>query len=258
MSILNVFPLFLLILVRVTSFLVTMPIFSYRTVPGMVKIGLGVLISLLIDMTLFESQSVPFDGTFILLVMKEALVGLSMGFVAGVLTYAVQLAGSFIDLQMGFAIANVISPENGTTTPLTGQLLYMLQLLFFLGVNAHHMLLSGLMYSFSLIPPDHLAVNLASGNTAEFVARLTGQMFVIGMQLAMPIVGCLFLVDVAVGLIARTVQQVNVFVVGLPLKIIVGFLIMLVVFPAFIGLFRFIFESMTQIFSTYLNLLGGS
>lgn len=256
MSILNVIPVFLLVFVRVVSFFVTMPVFSYRTIPARVRIGLAAALSLLIDVTVFKSQTIPLDGTFVLLIIKEALVGLSMGFVAGVITYAVQLAGSFIDLQMGFAIANTISPENGASSPLTGQLIYMLQILFFLGVNAHHMLINGLLYSFKLIPLNELNVQLASGNTAEFMARLTAEMFVIAMQLAMPIIGCLFLVDIAVGLVARTVPQVNVFVVGLPLKIIVGFLIMLVVFPMFIGLFRIIFESMTEIFSNYMHLLG--
>ncbi|TGB00295.1 flagellar type III secretion system protein FliR [Sporolactobacillus shoreae] len=257
MQILNAIPVFLLVLVRVASFLVTMPIFSYRTIPNTAKIGFAVALSLLIDMTVFKSQVVPLNDSFVLLILKEALIGLSMGFVTGILTYAVQFGGSVIDLQIGFAIANTISPENGSATPLTGQLLYMLQILFFLGVDAHHMLLNGLMYSFNLFPVDRLAIHLASGNTAEFVGRLTAQMLVIGMQLAMPVVGCLFLVDVAIGLIARTVPQVNVFVVGLPLKIIVGFLIMLIVFPAFIVLFRVVFDSMTDAFSTYMRLLGG-
>ncbi|MDD9147050.1 MULTISPECIES: flagellar biosynthetic protein FliR [unclassified Sporolactobacillus] len=256
MSILNIIPVFLLVLVRIASFLATMPVFSYRTIPARTKIGLAVALSLLIDVTLFKNQTIPLDGTFFLLIIKEAVVGLSMGFVAAVITYAVELAGSFIDLQMGFAIANTISPENGVSSPLTGQLLSMLQVLFFLGVDAHHMLISGLMYSFKLIPLSSMNIHLASGNTVDFVARLTAQMFVIAMQLAMPIIGCLFLVDVAIGLVARTVPQVNVFVVGLPMKIIVGFLVMLIVFPMYIGLFRVIFDSMTDIFSNYMRLLG--
>ncbi|WP_100487696.1 flagellar biosynthetic protein FliR [Sporolactobacillus pectinivorans] len=258
MSILNAVPAFLLVLVRISSFLVTMPIFSYRTIPNTVKIGFALVLSLLIDVTLFKSQVIPLNGLFILLVMKEVLVGLAMGFVAGILTYAVQFGGAIIDLQMGFSIANTISPENGSATPLTGQLLYMLQILFFLGVGAHYMLLNGLMYSFSLFPLNSLNIQLANGNTVEFVTRLVAQMLLIGVQLAMPIVGCLFLVDIAVGLVARTVPQVNVFVVGLPLKIIVGFLMMLVVFPIFIVLFRVVFESTTDAFSTYMRLLGSS
>ncbi|WP_010630941.1 flagellar biosynthetic protein FliR [Sporolactobacillus vineae] len=258
MALLNALPAFLLILARVSSFIAVMPIFSYRTIPANVKIGLAAVLSILIDLTLFESQSVPLDDTFVLLIVKEVLVGLTMGFVAGILTYAVQFAGAVIDLQMGFAIANIISPENGSATPLTGQLLYLFQMLFFLGVDAHHMLLNGMMDSFRVIPLNSLNVSFGSGNLAEFLTRLTGQMLLIGVQLSLPIVGCLFLVDVAIGLIARTVPQVNVFVVGLPLKIIVGFILMLIVFPAFIVLFRFIFDSMTDAFSTIMQLLGSS
>ncbi|WKB34857.1 flagellar biosynthetic protein FliR [Terrilactibacillus sp. S3-3] len=179
-----------------------------------------------------------------------------MGFVAGLIVYAVQLAGAYIDLQMGFAIANTISPDNGVSSPITGQFLNALTLLFFLGVDAHHMLLNGILYSFRLVPLDSLAVHLSSGSTEQYVIRVFMQMVIISFQLAMPIVSCLFLVDVALGLVARTVPQVNVFVVGLPLKMIVGFAIMLIVFPMFISLFRVIFDSMTDIFSGYLQLLG--
>ncbi|EST13060.1 MAG: flagellar type secretion system protein FliR [Sporolactobacillus laevolacticus] len=256
LSLINAIPVFLLILARLTSFLVTMPIFSYRTIPAPVKIGLAAVLALLVDVTLFENQAVPLDGRFVLLILKEVLVGLTMGFVAGIITYAVQLAGAFIDMQMGFAIANVISPESGVPTPLTGQFLYVLQLLFFLGVNAHHMLINGILSSFQLIPLNSLGIAFNSGNTAEFVAQITAQMFLIAAQLAMPIVGCLFLVDIAVGLVARTVPQVNVFVVGLPLKVLAGFAVMLVVFPSLIGLFRIIFESMTSIFNNFMHLLG--
>lgn len=258
MAIFNMIPVFLLILVRVASCIVTMPIFAYRTIPAQVKIGLSVALAILIDLTVFKTQTVPLNASYILLVLKEAVIGFSMGFVASLLIYAVQFAGAIIDLQMGFAIANTISPENGMSTPITGQLLYMLQLLFFLGVNAHHMLLNGLFYSFTVLPLDKLTIHLTDGHPAAFVVNLTVQLFIIALQLAMPIIGCLFLVDIAVGIVARTVPQINVFVVGLPLKIIVGFLLMFLVFPAFILIFRFVFDSMTDALSTYINLLGSS
>ncbi|MCL1630870.1 flagellar type III secretion system protein FliR [Sporolactobacillus sp. CPB3-1] len=256
MSLVNALPLFLLILARTTSFIVTMPIFSYRTIPAPVKIGLAAVLALLVDVTFLNRMTVPIDDRFIFLIIKEVIVGLMLGFVAGIITYAVQLAGAFIDMQIGFAIANVISPESGIPSPLTGQFLYVLQMLFFLGVNAHHMLINGILFSFQVIPANELSVSFSSGSTAEFVAKVTAQLFLIAAQIAIPIVGCLFLVDVAVGLIARTVPQINVFVVGLPLKLLAGFAVILVVLPSFMGLFRIIFESMTTIFSDFMRLLG--
>ncbi|MFT8871351.1 MAG: flagellar biosynthetic protein FliR [Sporolactobacillus sp.] len=258
MVIFNAIPAFLLILVRIASFLVTAPIFSYRSIPAQVKIGLAVALSVLIDLTLFKATAVPLNADFILLVLKETLVGLSLGFVAAILMYAVHFAGSVIDLQMGFAIANTISPENNMSTPLSGQLFYMLELLFFFGVNAHYMLLSAAMDSFRIVPLTSMTVDLASGSVAELMTKLSADMLLIAMQMAIPIVGSLFLVDVAVGIVARTVPQINVFVVGMPLKIFIGFVLMLVVFPAYIGLFRFIFDTMTEALSSYLNVIGSS
>lgn len=257
MNIVNILPVYLLVLVRVASFFVTMPIFSYRTIPANLKIGLAAILALIVTTTLFNDQTIPLNSLFILLIIKEAIVGLSIGFVAGLLLYSVQLAGTFIDMQMGLSIANTINPENGVTSPISGQYLYTFTLLLFLALNGHHMLLNGVFYSFSLIPLDDLAIHITDGSTAHFVVTVFLQMIGIAFQLAMPIIGCLFLVDVALGVVARTVPQVNVFVIGLPLKILVGFILLLIIFPMYFVLFKHIFEAMTEAMTSYMTLLGG-
>ncbi|TCP30315.1 flagellar biosynthetic protein FliR [Scopulibacillus darangshiensis] len=256
MTILDALPIYLLVLVRLASFFVTMPVFAYRTIPGRVKVGLAAILALIVTTAIYHGEPVSLNAMYPLLVIKEAVVGLSIGFVAGLLLYAVQLAGAFIDLQMGFAIANTINPENGVTSPLTGQYLYIFALFFFLGVNGHHMLLNGILYSFNLVPLNGLSIQLTDGDTAHFVVTVFLQMAGIAFQLAMPLIGCLFLVDVALGIVARTVPQVNVFVVGLPLKILVSFILLLIVFPMFFVLFKSIFEDMTEAMVSYMKLLG--
>ncbi|MDJ1631653.1 flagellar biosynthetic protein FliR [Bacillus velezensis] len=91
---------------------------------------------------------------YMLLVIKEAVVGLSLGLIAFMMLTAIQIAGSFIDFQMGFSIANVIDPQSGTQSPLIGQFVYTLALLFMLSINAHYLLLDGIYYSFQYIPLD--------------------------------------------------------------------------------------------------------
>lgn len=250
-------PTFLLILVRVSSFFVTAPIFSYRTIPSSLKIGLSVFLAL-IEMISLNINTIPLNGDFVLLVLKEAIVGLSIGFIAGIIFYSIQVAGAFIDTQMGFAIANVIDPQSGISSPITGQVLYVFALLFLLTVNGHYLLLDGLYYSYKIIPINELNLHLGQGELTLNVVRLFTQMFMIALQMALPVVGSLFLVDVGLGIIARTVPQVNVFVVGMPLKIMVGILIIGLLIPVYIAIVRQMVEGLEHIMKSFMQLLGGA
>lgn len=125
------FPAFLLIVVRVTSFFLMLPLFSYRTIPTSHKVGFSFFLSLMMFFGM-ETPTLEVDGAYYLLIIKEAMVGLFIGFLAYMLFSAVQVAGGLIDFQMGFAIANVVDPQTGTQSPLTGQYLNIIAL-FFIG-----------------------------------------------------------------------------------------------------------------------------
>ncbi|GAC92073.1 flagellar biosynthesis protein FliR [Anoxybacillus flavithermus NBRC 109594] len=249
-------PTFLLIFARVASFFVTMPLFSYRNVPNVHKIGFAFFISWLMFFSL-DPKPLDIDGTYMMLLIKEVLVGLLIGLVAFIIMSAIQIAGGFIDFQMGFAIANVIDPQTGAQSPLMGQYLYTIALFFLLAVNGHHMLLDGIFYSYQFIPLDHL-VSFGNEQIAEQVVRLFQAMFVIALQMAIPIVGCLFLVDVALGIVARTVPQMNIFVIGLPVKIIVSFVLFVIVFSSMFAVTKQLFEFAFMSMRGMMKLLGGA
>jgi len=251
----NVLPAFLLVLVRLTCFFMTAPVFSYRTIPTQFKIGLAVAFSLIITMTL-HPEHLQFTSDYALLVLKESIVGLALGFVAGLLLNAVYIAGAFIDMQMGLSVANLIDPNSGVQTPLTGQFLYIIMIVFLFTVDAHHMLLNGIFYSYQIIPIDKLSFSLFEGNSVHMVVMLFVKMFAVAFQMALPIVGSLFLVDVAVGIVARTVPQLNVFVVGLPLKIGVGLLILFIIMPLYVTMFRDLFQWSAEAMSDLMTLMG--
>ncbi|MEN1966860.1 flagellar biosynthetic protein FliR [Lentibacillus sp. N15] len=249
-------PAFLLVFVRVVSFFVVLPLFSYRTIPQTFKIGFSFFLALVMVNTV-DAGNIPLDDTYFLLLMKEALVGLFVGLIAYIILAAVQIAGGFIDFQMGFAIANVIDPQTGAQSPLTGQYFYMFALLFLLSVNGHYLLIDGIYYSYQLIPLDHF-IPFRDGSIADFLIDTFNQMFVIAFQMAVPIVGCLFLVDVALGIIARTVPQLNVFVVGLPLKIGVSFIAILFFLSLYILLVKKLFATMFDTMRGLMQLFGGA
>ncbi|UOQ93234.1 flagellar type III secretion system protein FliR [Halobacillus shinanisalinarum] len=255
LSLINL-PAFLLIFVRVTSFFVTLPIFSYRNVPTQHKIGFSFFLALLMYFTI-EIPPIQVDENYFLLLFKEAGVGIAIGLLAYIILAAIQIAGGFIDFQMGFAIANVIDPRTGAQSPLIGQYLYMITLLFILAVDGHHLMLDGVFYSYNLIPIDQF-ISLEDETWIMYIIDAFNQMFVIAFLMAVPIVGCLFLVDVALGIVARTVPQLNVFVVGLPLKIFIALAVLVIAMTFYIMLIRTLFETMLTTMRGLMQIFGGA
>jgi flagellar biosynthesis protein FliR len=251
------FPAFLLIFVRVTSFFLMMPLFSYRTIPASHKIGLGFSLSIIMFSTI-GAPEIVIDDAYFLLIMKEALVGLFIGFIAALMMSAIQIAGGLIDFQMGFAIANVIDPQTGAQSPLMGQYLYTIALLFLLTVNGHHLLLDGIFYSYNFVPIDQVMIPFGNENIAEFIILSFNKMFIIAFQMSLPVVGSLFLVDVALGIVARTVPQLNIFVVGLPLKIGVSFLVLIAVMGVLMMVISDLFSTTLATMRTLMELIGGA
>lgn len=248
-------PLFLLIFIRITAFFLIMPLFSYRTIPMSFKIGSSFFIALIMTAS-FDFIDVTMNASYIFLVLKEIVTGLAIGFIAYIILSALQIAGGFIDFQMGFAIANVIDPQTGAQSPLMGQYFYTISMLFLLAVDGHHLLIDGMYHSFVLIPPDS-AITFGIEAFPSFIINVFSQMFMIAFQIAIPIVGCLFLVDVALGMIARTVPQLNVFVVGLPVKILVSFIAIFAFLAVYINLTKRLFHYMFETMEEMMQLLGG-
>ncbi len=251
------FPAFLLIFVRVTSFFLMMPLFSYRTIPASHKIGLGFSLSIIMFSTI-GAPEIAIDNAYFLLIMKEAMVGLFIGFIAALMMSAIQIAGGLIDFQMGFAIANVIDPQTGAQSPLMGQYLYTIALLFLLTVNGHHLLLDGIFYSYNFVPIDQVMIPFGNENIAEFIILSFNKMFIIAFQMSLPVVGSLFLVDVALGIVARTVPQLNIFVVGLPVKIGVSFLVLIAVLGVLMMVISDLFSTTLATMRTLMELIGGA
>lgn len=249
---------FLLVLCRITAFFVVVPVFSSRNVPNRFKIGLAFFVAL-ITFAAMEFQPVPMDGLYVLSILKEILVGLVLGFTAYLFFTVVQIAGSFVDMQMGLAMANVIDPVTGVASPVVGNLKYVVAMLLFLSYNGHHYLLQAIMESYQLVPLDYEALSVAyDGPLAEFLARTFVTTFAIALKMALPLMVALFLTDVGLGLLTRAAPQFNVFVVGIPVKILVGFALLAILMPGLVSVFDLLFNSLFQSLRELLGILGGT
>lgn len=214
---------FLLTLCRVSLVLFMLPFFGGANVPNPVKAALCVVMSLALWPKLsFPGAGFPADmWTIGLMILGELLLGLVLDLSVRVLFAAVQTGGSLIGFQMGFSMINVVDPLTGTSDVITAHFLYMVSLLVFLAVGGHLHLLRGLALSFQIIPPGGLLITPMLTNQ---ILALSGQIFVLGIKVAAPVMVAVFLVDLALALVARAAPQMNVLFIGFPLKISVGFL----------------------------------
>ena len=219
---------FLLIFLRITSMLMLFPVFSSAQIPHQVRLGLGALIAFIIYRVIPEPHLT--GGAFELLVGASAqvLLGVIVGFVASLVFTGIQFAGELIDLQVGFAIANVLNPQTQQNITIIGEFQLALATLIFLTTNSHYFFIQGIAGSFNLVPLPYINLDPSvAGNLALFFA----QSFLIVFKIAAPVVVALFLTNVALALMARVAPQMNVFVIGLPIQVAVGFTMMIVALP---------------------------
>lgn len=251
--------IFVLVLVRMSSFIAITPVFGTKNVPTTVKAGLSFMLALMLTpiiaatTTGVQYQGIPFVDLFLILV-KEFMVGAVLALTSTILFSAVQIAGSFIDLQIGFSMANVVDPMSGISSPLTGQFKYVLAMLLFLGFDGHHGLLTALLQSYKFIPLGGFHI---SGSLTAFALKIFGVMFLLGVKVAIPIIAALFLADFGLAMLSRVVPQMNVFVIGMPVKVVVGLLMLIVVMPTFVYILRELFQTMFTQMDALLHVLGG-
>lgn len=228
---------FILVVARLSGLFLLAPVFSSQMIPGKIKIM--VLLGLAATLTPIvqpDPASIPIDGMPLLLaIVTESLIGLALGFSVSLVFSAVQVGASLIDTSIGFSMASLIDPLNNTQAAVLGSFYSMVATLSFLAVNGHYWMLAGFTRSFDVVPlgvaPDFDAM---LGNSFE----LFSQLFAMAFQIAAPVLITLLLADVVLGIIARVVPQMNVFFVGIPLKIGVGLIVVIISLPAFSGFFE--------------------
>jgi flagellar biosynthetic protein FliR len=162
-----------------------------------------------------------------------------------------------MDMQMGLSMANVIDPRTGAYKPVTGNFTNILSTLYFFSIDGHHMLIRGIINSYQAIPLDRLWTSFGSEQVMMTAVKVFVQMFLSAFMIAAPLVVALFLVDVALGIIAKSVPQFNIFVVGLPMKLLAGFLLLIVLMPAFLLTLNALFENMFRGLAEMMKWLGG-
>jgi flagellar biosynthetic protein FliR len=216
--------LFFLVFLRTGAFLMAIPMLNGSSVPVIFRIGLCLVTSLLVFPLVAGGALPAVTGDVVTLGVSaagEVLIGILAGFSIRLVFEGVQLAGELAGYQMGLAIAEVIDPASEDQVAILSQFMSLLATLVFLAINGHHWFIRTLVESFEAVPPIGFHVN---GPLLERLTRLTAEMFITGLKAGAPVIVALLLGTVAFGLVARTVPQMNIFVVSMPVNIAVGLL----------------------------------
>lgn len=231
------------------------PVFDSRNISVLFKAGLAFSVSILLfpilklDNIPFITSAIPFGIGVIGEIMMGAVIGLSVRLIFA----GIQLAGQLSGFQMGLAIANVMDPVTSAQVSIIAQLNNLMAMLIFLTINAHHMFLRALAESFRLIPPFDVQF---SNSLIEHLISLSGNMFIIAIKVGAPVIVALLLTNVAFGLIARTVPQMNIFLVAMPIQIVVGLLFLAFALPYLLLFFRQIFNESGRDILLLLRAMG--
>lgn len=240
---------------RLLGVLILLPMFGERQVPALLKIAFSLILSFII----FPMIKVPVDqinievDALIGLVLKESAIGMVLGFVSRIVFYGVLLAAKFVGYQMGFGMANMLDPSSGAQISPLAQFQQVIALAIFLVFNFHHSFIQILKNSFSIVPIGKVYFSPEIGRQ---LIIYTGKIFLIGVKLAAPILTALVFTMFSLGLIARTVPQVNVFVLSFPISFLIGFIVFIVSLSFFTSELEGYFNMFTGNFTSMLHLMA--
>ncbi|GIX06691.1 MAG: flagellar biosynthetic protein FliR [Candidatus Poribacteria bacterium] len=236
---------FLLVLFRLTGLLLTAPFYGVMNIPSRAKVGLALLLSVLVFPLLPSPRLlVPENAVvYAVLIFRELLVGMVIGFAAQAVFAGVQLAGQMISYQMGLALATAFDPTSGIQNTVLALLYQWMALMVFLAVDGHHFLLRGIVESYQLIG---LGTAAFTGGTLQLLLAMLGELFRIAIQVSAPATVVLFFTNTLLAILGRAIPQMHVFLVGLPLTLGLGILALMLSTDSVVGLMPTLFYRLRE------------
>ena len=247
---------FLLVLTRTSGIFFISPFFGSMNVSYRLRAGAAILLAVLLFPIVVKMYTVNPPATVLLFaftVVKELFVGWLIGLVGYIALAAVNMAGKIMDMQVGFAVVSMMDPTTQQQTGLIGTFLYNLTIIYFVITNGHHVIISALAESFRIIPIDAIVWN---NSFPQFMIDLTAGIFMNGMKIAMPVTFAILLTNVGLGILARTMPQMNIFVVGIPMQLMIGTTMISMVLPFYILFLDVVFNEMYANISIALKALA--
>lgn len=233
---------FFCILVRISAFIYAAPIFSLKNVPRRVKIGLSIAIAVIIFQLTGEVE-IPGGSVidYAMFVGKELLAGLILGYFANVGYNILSFAGHMMDMEIGFSMVNEFDPVMNTQVTITANLYSYAVMLMLLVTNMHHYIIKAIVDSFAVLPIGKFNI---PPNMVQVMINFMVDYFIIGFRIILPMFASILIVNVVLAILAKVAPQMNMFVIGLQLKVFVGLLVLIFMITMIPSVTDFIFNEM--------------
>ncbi len=218
--------LFIAIITRLSGLLSTAPFFSTYPIPRQVKIWLAATIAFVLFPIIKSSTGFVLPTAvpaLMIILIKEFLIGFAIGFCANIILIGVEIGANMFSTQMGLSVSTALNPLSGSASPVLTQSYVLMAGMIFLCVDGHHLLFSSLYHSFISMPIGFQFD--FSPQMIEQIVHISSQMFIVGMELVLPIFAILFMTDVLLGFTSKMMPQLNIFMVSMPLKLYLGLLL---------------------------------
>lgn len=214
---------------RILGLFTSAPVFSQSDFPMLARLGLGLAITALIAPTLPPPQTLdPISMEGLIILLNQFIIGISIGFMMRLFFTAIELTGNLIGTSMGMGFASFYDPATQSQTQVISQFLTMVTILLFFNTDLHLMVIDTLVNSFQTIPVEQLHLN---GNAFKTMSLTGAKIFSLGLQLSLPIVTALLITNLALGVLTRAAPQLNIYGIGFPITMGVGFLMIFVSLP---------------------------
>lgn len=236
---------YLLILIRISSFVMAAPFFGYQTIPARVKLAVSIILTIVVIQAV-PVVSLEYTGIigYSALVLKECAVGLVLGFMCNICMYIVAFAGQIMDMEMGLSMASMFDPVTRIQVSISGNLYTYLVMLVMLASRMHYYVLRAIIDTFQYY---NIGQAVFSGNLLRIATDFMANYFVVGFRIVLPVFACMLVINVVLGVLSRAAPQMNMFVVGMQVKVLVGILILLIVIGTIPTVADFVFDKMKQI-----------
>lgn len=244
---------FLLILTRVSCFVFVAPFFSMRNSPAMVRMGISFFTSMLLYQALSPAEGVAYSTLleYAVIVMKEAMAGLLVGFAATICTSIVNFAGSIADMEIGLSMVTLMDPTSRNSTSITGVMYQYVLMLMMIATGMYRYLFSAIADTFRLIPVNGAVFR--SESLLNSMIEFLGDYVIIGFRIVLPIFCAILLLNAILGILAKVSPQMNMFSVGIQLKILVGLSVIFFTAGMLPGMADFVFEEMRRMVYSFVG-----
>jgi len=250
----NSFVFYFLIFIRVSGIIFTAPFFGSTVIDNRVKIFFSLILSILVYHLVPPVNFTNINTVLlILIIIKELLIGIMIGVIGRFLFVGVQFGGQIIGFQMGFGVVNVLDPQTNSQVSIIAQFQNIVMVLIFLSIGGHRLIIQSLVQCIQVVPIGSFVI---PNESYIFLVKLFSQIFIIALKIIAPVFVTLLITHVVMGIIARLVPQINILIVGFPIQIAAGLIVIIFSMTYFYSVFEIITKDFFNNILTIFKMLG--